>query len=100
MSGSAHSAGESGSPAASRDDFPQDLTRIGTRIPVGGVVAHAFSVSPMSYDLTIAAYRELGVESIEAWASEQSFELVAAADGKSHTVQRPGRGDVGYVCGV
>lgn len=54
----------------------------------------------MSYDLTIAAFRELGAESIEAWASEQGFEVVAAADGKSYAVQRPGRGDAGYVCEV
>lgn len=51
----------------------------------------------MSYDLTIAAYRELGTETIEAWASDQGFAVVAAADGKSYTVQRPGRGDSGFV---
>src|SRR5687768_10822343 len=54
----------------------------------------------MSYDLTIAAYREPGAETIEAWASEQGFEVVAATDGKSYSVQRPGEGDAGFVCEV
>jgi hypothetical protein len=54
----------------------------------------------MSYDLTIAAYRELGADTIEAWAREQGFEVVAATDGKSYVVQRHGRGDAGFVCEV
>lgn len=54
----------------------------------------------MSYDLTIAAYQKPGAETVEAWASEQGLEVVAAPDGQSMTVRRIGRGDEVYVCEV
>src|SRR5438034_656508 len=54
----------------------------------------------MSYDLTIAAHRKPTPDVIEAWASEQGFEVIAAADGHSFTIQQPGRRDTGYICEV
>lgn len=54
----------------------------------------------MSYDLTIAAHQKPTREAIEAWATEQGFEVVAAADGHSFTIRKAGRGDAGYICEV
>lgn len=54
----------------------------------------------MSYDVTIAAHQKPRAETVEAWASEQGLEVVAAEDGHSFTVQRPGKGDAGFVCEV
>ncbi len=54
----------------------------------------------MSYDLIVAAHREPRSETIEAWANEQGFDLVAAPDGRSFTIRRPGGGEAGYVCEV
>ncbi len=54
----------------------------------------------MSYDLIVAAHREPRSETIEAWADEQGFDVVAAPDGRSFTIRRPGRGDADYVCEI
>ena len=54
----------------------------------------------MSYDLTIAAHQKPTPEAIEAWASDQGFEAVAAPDGHSFTIQKVGRGEAGYICEV
>jgi hypothetical protein len=54
----------------------------------------------VSYDLTIAAHDWPGTETLENWARENNLEVVAATDGKSFTLQHPGRGDAGYVCEV
>jgi hypothetical protein len=54
----------------------------------------------VSYDLTIAAHQKPTRDVIGAWASEQGFEAVTAADGHSYTIQKAGRGDAGYICEV
>lgn len=46
----------------------------------------------MSYDLTMAAHRTR--KAIEAWATEQGFAVVAAADGHSYDDREGGRGEV------
>ena len=54
----------------------------------------------MSYDLTIAAHERPEVEALEHWAGENGLEVVPASDGKSFTLELPGKGDAGYVCEV
>ncbi|HSD09649.1 MAG TPA: hypothetical protein VLF14_01595 [Candidatus Binatia bacterium] len=54
----------------------------------------------MSYDLTIAAHEKPEREMVEAWARENGLEVVAADDGRSFTLERPGKGEAGYVCEV
>ena len=52
----------------------------------------------MSYDLIIAAHQKLHSTTIKSWADEKGLEVVAAADGRSFTIQRPGREDANHVC--